>query len=686
VTKLSAYVAPASALALLIAVAIAVGAGCARVGPSVGGVGGFQGGGVGGFQGAGSGGRGQGDGGVSGLGGFFGGAGGAPSSGVGGRGAGGASGVGGASGGCEATLAAVSPPDLGKLEFFPGALARVSASAIRTRSVPVSFVWEVLWLGPQTMKVDTMPVDPAQTAVDFPVAHEGDYRITVFVAGDLACKSVRPAVAQRAVFSLRASARGYPLQDLSLNLHAGDPQPALPPVQLDPGVAVSLAPQQVGGGALRAYARVSSAASQLAVEGDTFQGPLVTQLLPAASYDVLIIPDDQLPLAPLLVRGLPTAWERTVVDAGIPIQVTARYGAGGSLALAGARMILRQGALPSTVGTSDASGRMTVWARAGTLTALVLPPDGSGLPQATIGTAGGAGIVLGDVAAMNMRMTWDPITTAPLTVQVRSSDGATPVAGAQVHATSRVIAGAAPVEVGTLVVGVGTPAPVSLRAVGTTDVAVTTDAAGVATFSALPVGDLTLLVVPPVGADGNVPATTALTSVPITLARGGGPAQTVTLARKVELSGVLLPASATAGAIITGVDASITAPGRVVTATVGADGSYSLLVDPGRRYQLIVDPIAGATVARAALGTVASGTGDTVLPERTLPAGHLVTGTVSSAAAGPLPGVRLQVFCPAWSQQCPNPDLALDTAVTDADGRFQLRLPEPPPPASPPPP
>jgi len=105
---------------------------------------------------------------------------------------------------------------------------------------------------------------------------------------------------------------------------------------------------------------------------------------------------------------------------------------------------------------------------------------------------------------------------------------------------------------------------------------------------------------------------------------------------------------------------------------------FSLMVDPGRTYQLIADPLAGATVARAMLGKVTSGTGDTTMPARTLPTGHLVSGTVTAAAVGPIAGARLQVFCPAWSSQCPNPDFALDTVVTDTAGRFQLRLPEPP--------
>jgi len=260
----------------------------------------------------------------------------------------------------------------------------------------------------------------------------------------------------------------------------------------------------------------------------------------------------------------------------------------------------------------------------------------------------------------------------PGTTTVRAPDGATLLAGAQVRATAR--APSAPAPVGTLLATGGAGAVVPLRAVGATDVQVTTDAAGVAAFPALPVGDLMLTIVPPANPNGaGAVSDIAITSVPISVA-AAGLTQTATLVNRVSLSGVLSDA---AGALVTAIDTSITAPGRVVTATVDADGGYTLRVDPGRTYQLIVDPASNASVVRAMLGSVTAGTADTAIGTRVLPIGHPLTGSVTASAGGAISGALIQVFCPAWSSQCLDPSFALADTISDRTGRFQLRLAEP---------
>ena len=584
-------------------------------------------------------------------------------------------GTGGAAGGCTVTASAVSPPDWLALEAFPGARARASVVARGARSSAVTFTWDVLWTAQsQMVPVSTTAGDPAGATIEFPVEREGDYRITVRVAGDPTCPIVTAyGSAQRAVFLMRTTVDGLVVHEDRLNLHAIDPQDKTS-IALGTTFGTRLAPVRVDGTTLPAYVRISRPGSELQVEGDTSHGSLTAQLAPGLPYDVLIVPNED--LAPALFTGTPATLQAQtmVVDQGLPIVARMRDAA--NRALPGARMIMRQGALPSTVGTSDGSGQMTLWARAGILTASLVPPPASGLPQAEVGVgaAGASGVVLDASGALIVQMTWDPVTTAPATIVVRGPDGTTRLAGAQVRATSR----AAPGPVGTLTAQVDTGAVLALRAVGSTDIQVVTDANGVATFAALPVGDLTLTVVPPASIDpGTAPSDGAVTSVPITVA-SSGLAQTVTLASKVLLSGLVQPIADSAGALVTGIDTSITAPGRVVTATVGANGRYALTVDPARSYQLIVDPAPGASVARAVLGTVTSGAADTTASTRTLPLGHPVIGAVTRSANQPVANARVQVFCPAWSAQCLNASFALADVVTAADGSFQLRLAEPP--------
>jgi hypothetical protein len=217
-------------------------------------------------------------------------------------------------------------------------------------------------------------------------------------------------------------------------------------------------------------------------------------------------------------------------------------------------------------------------------------------------------------------------------------------------------------------------AAVTLRASGSVDVEAVTDASGVAAFGSLPVGDLTLTIIPAAGGGGGAP-TAAITSATVTLPPAGL-ARTVALTAKVMLTGMLLPVSAAAGARVTAVDRSVTAASTVATATVDASGKYSLLVDPLRGYQLFVDPAPGVPRARSVLGVVTSSSAATTLPTQTLPAGHLVQGTVTANGTG-VPSARVQAFCPVWSQRCSDPTFSLADAVTDRDGRFELRVPDP---------
>jgi hypothetical protein len=658
----------------LIGVVVVLGACAQSSGGNSGGFGGFSGGlggasGLGGATAGGSGGSASFDAGGT----FDASADGAQASGgSSGAGQGGVSGTGGTPG-CTLSLTPVTPPSFDAFEAFPGAFARVAASARGARSTPVVWAWTVNLENPAGIIATTAVDGTAGAIVAFPVQAEGRYLIAARVVGEPACGTASQiATARQSIFVLRTSAGGFPTQDKQIGLAALDPQPTTLTIQLNPGVDASVAPLRADGdgSSLASYVRVSLPASSLSIEGDTLRGPLRALLSPQMSYDLLVIPDED--YAPNLLSGTPASWPQPLqLDRGVPVTATMRVAGGG--AVVDARMILRRGTLPSTVGASDAGGAMALWARAGTLAVFVAPPAGSGLARATVGANGDAGLVLDPAtAALDLQLTWDAVTTAPLSVEVHAPDGATRVAGAQVRVRSHAAAAA----VATLVARADRGAPVTLRASGAIDVDAVTDASGVATFPSLPLGDLDVTVVPAVdgGASGGA-VTAAITSAAVTVARGGL-TRVVTLARKVALTGSLLPAADSAGARVTAIDKSITAAGAVVTATVAGDGTYALSVDPARAYELLVDPAPAAARARAVLGTFMSGTGATAVGARTLPAGRLVVGTVIGAG-GTISGARVQAFCPVWSSRCLDPTFSLADAVTRADGTFELRLPEP---------
>ena len=95
------------------------------------------------------------------------------------------------------------------------------------------------------------------------------------------------------------------------------------------------------------------------------------------TYGLLVIPSE--PYAPVLTSGKPGILEALPIDRGV--HVTARAFAAGGSPLAGVQLVLHNGALPSTLATSDATGAMDLWARSGTHAAYLVPPASSGLPR-----------------------------------------------------------------------------------------------------------------------------------------------------------------------------------------------------------------------------------------------------------------------------------------------------------------
>ncbi len=525
-------------------------------------------------------------------------------------------------------------------------------------------------------------IDGPGAIVEFPVVFAARYLVTATITNRPGCGSgTLPVIAANPgpmQYLLRATAAGFPVQDTPFPLGATDPQvPAA--LVLNKGTNTLLFPQRndMNGGPLASYLRITDPGSGVSVDADTTRGAAMVQLIPTLSYDLLIVPTE--PYAPIQLTGLPSSWLFSLqpLDPGVPINATT-VDAGGN-PVGEARMVLRRGSVPSTVGVSDSSGAATIWARASTsaMSMNIVPPIGSGLPSAAVGQGSdptvdpGIMIALG-VTSASVSMKWDRVSTAPLTVHVLAPGGTATGAGARVRATART----APGPVGTLTVQPAGGMPILLHPTGTTDVEIVTDTTGTAVFTALSLGAYTITVIPASNGSAPTASSLAITTAPVTLA-AGGLTSSVMLSMKSTLSGMLLPLSDSPGTQIIAIDRGVISSGTVVSSTVAADGRYQLLVDPGRSYELLAQPPSTSARGRAVLALSVSDA-TPALATATLPVGHAVHGTVAAALGGSLAGTLVQAFCPMTSPRCLDGTLPLAETVARFDGTFDLILPDPP--------
>ncbi|HVV87390.1 MAG TPA: carboxypeptidase-like regulatory domain-containing protein, partial [Kofleriaceae bacterium] len=172
---------------------------------------------------------------------------------------------------------------------------------------------------------------------------------------------------------------GVPPQEKVVTVPGGGDY-SLGTVVLDPGVVTPVTVRTAGGAPLAAYLRFTSRTTPDAfVEAWSGAAGTAEVRLAGGHQDVLVVPDGD--VAPVLVSDWDPAggtltvadgasWTGTVVDAG-------------GVAVAGARVSLTSGGVPSTVATTDAAGHFTVRWRdaAGTEQVVVVPPPGRGLPR-----------------------------------------------------------------------------------------------------------------------------------------------------------------------------------------------------------------------------------------------------------------------------------------------------------------
>ena len=571
----------------------------------------------------------------------------------------------------------ISAPSLLNLVSGASATLTVQGTLAWGSSTPTQPNWQWTVRGPDGTLLTTTPTGTSDTntqSVQFPLLTPGNYDISVSATpackGQASATAVKPQDRSQAFFlrvlppSVSAGSGqtcttdnsrwcptedAVPYEDANFTLQAS--QPRQDTVQLLHGYMVSIDPMTVAQPTLPAVAvpsfvRASPHGSTWTIDGASTTDQAMSALLhPALTYDVLVVPQagtgPQLPpflVPPKLAQGFrPSDFD---VAAGVTLTGTL---SGPSGPAAGARMLLHADAnppvtlpLPSTVGVATATGTYSLSASAGTLfSAVVVPPSGTAWPQVTIangidlrGSANGASLA-------GVNFTWNAISTTTLTLRVFLSDGSTS-AGSGVTVRLQSQDGAFPNAGSFTVAGVSTSATSgTLRQDGTTD------ASGSVVFSNIPKIAYAATLVPPSGLAGA-----ALTTTTISLSGATATsARSVNLARKVQISGHVLPAAAASGAQLVVTDTGTDVIGNVISTVVASDGSYQFLADPLRTYSFLVQPVAGQNLpTRIPIYGVTTTTQDTQLPDRTLPSGLLVSGVVSFAGQ-PVSGAMVQAYC-----------------------------------------
>ena len=590
---------------------------------------------------------------------------------------------------CMVQIKPVFPPNLLELPFGPNARLRVRG-VLTGAMLPHAPAWSwTVTTVTNTHPVDVRPDPQDPSTMDFSMIDPGGYDIFVSVSADPACGGHEIAMAASvpsAWYWVRITPpltqNDVPPHEEAVRLQAGQGLPqrifslvgghgvSLDPYSIDPRTALHQA--------VPSYVLISSATHTWSREGETQGAAFATSILDrdsgsAVLYEVLVVPlaGGGTLFAPLLFSGLDAPHV-----AALPLSIDPGASITGNLTVAtvpvmGATVALRAGGLPSTIGTSDADGAFNLRARAGRFSAVIVPPDGSLLPQALVDGGPAAGIDLPSApGAATLGFAWRNLATTSFAT--RFTTGAGPAAaGLDVRLDSE--PDAFP-DVGTLEVSVDGVASQSLGATGSVRRATTTDAAGGASFAGLPRGRYRLLAVPPMSSSDSLTV--------IALDLSGDPAvPAVALVPKVTVSGRLLGAPAGTRLLVLDDQPML---GRTVPAvTLAADGSYALRLDAARAYHLLTDPPAGRRVSRVPLGPIETGGMPVPLGDRTLPGMLSIAGQVFGPD-GPMPGATLQLYCMGAGPDCiddsrlgASEPLPLFETTTDAAGVYTLFAPDP---------
>jgi hypothetical protein len=564
------------------------------------------------------------------------------------------------------------------LSLVPAGLAGLpKGTVLRLRAEAQNFTgdarpgwrWVATRDGAANVPVTTDSGQPGE--VELTLEAEGVY--TIRAEASLACwTSVTASVIgpekRSSVFLLRVlpPVGGYvPPHELPVGVTANTPREQH--IELERGKEVEIQPRRAEAQdrIIPAYLRLTPAGTTLRLEGHTGASSIrpffLNQLL---SYEVLIVPDDPR-IAPELLSA------RTLAELELPLYLDAGTPVRGRITVDGAplpraKILLRtERGLPSTIEESSSpTAGYEVRARAGQFDLLVLPPAGSGLPDArgreTVAVPGTGSVAL-DFAyaplpvtrlAVTVEGTSGAVVTGPVRVRLESAEGALPAVGTA--------------EVG----GVRVTVPGSMRAEAITE-------GGTAVFDKLPQARYRAILIPV-----NDTAQTAVTTHELDLTGSTTVSRRLGLLPKVKLSGKIVAEGSPTGVKVLAIATGPSAGQEVIDATVTSAGTFELRVDPRRSYRLFAEPPPDSPFPRTPLGPVTVLGGDMAMRDLRLPKAVELKGIVRIGAV-PTAGVVVQAFCVGDASDCvkagstSEPPRPVAETVSGADGSYSLRLPDP---------
>lgn len=457
---------------------------------------------------------------------------------------------------------------------LPVAPATVIGEATITTSGDLFGTRELTWVvePPTGPSFEPDPLDAGNTRVSFGAAAPGIYEVHVFASiGGVDCDDYE--------WGLNVSDG----TEAAFVLHAlPSPEHAAPPQQLDvrvtgpefsldlalsAGVAVTA---NAGAPAyLRATDRAAAGLAPVALTIEGFAdaaGDFALRLRPTSTYDLLIVPEGNA-IAPALLTELSTGQITGTLDLAAADAVTGVVLDAAGDPVAGARVALSVGGVPSTVATTDAAGAFALQARLdGALlggVAVTVAPAGGALP--TLELPASAGLTLAPGEPLTIRYAPGTAARTESFTVVTSTAAAAP--GARVHFAARSIAAA-----GTVAAGVTAP----LDAPGTARVDAIADGAGALPALALPPAVYDVAVIPADAATAAEPGAAlararATATAPATLTD-------IAIPEGLELSGTVTVGGAPApGVYLMFLCAACTGPDAalpVAEALSGAGGSY----------------------------------------------------------------------------------------------------------------
>ncbi|HKE14340.1 MAG TPA: hypothetical protein VKB80_05735 [Kofleriaceae bacterium] len=487
-------------------------------------------------------------------------------------------------------------------------------------------------------------------------------------------------------FRLRAippegDATSPPPQDLDVELFGGAGDYALGAIGLRPGQEVSGVSRGPDGAPVAAYLRVRRIVSlDPPLYSETFAGDDGSYRLRLTDedYELLVVPDD--PALPAYRRDRAAADDLaglTQAPPGDVFSVSVTSGAGGADPVAGARVSLVIGGVPSSVAITDAGGQASLRLDADrahdALSVTVVPPAGAGLPQLELPASSGVELAAGggDIAVRYLAS----LTSRSVAPDVRRADGTTPAAGSRVTWIARPIDSAGTISIG------GAPH----QATGVVRVTALVGDSGAAAAALVPEAIYDALVEPPVDAPRDTDATSA---TEVDLRAGSGQPAPLRLAAPARLRGqVLAPAPRQGGGAaepIAGVRVETSprsgvylgAPLAGASTVTDDEGRFTLLVAGGGDYEIAIDG-ASRRQGRVLVDVTSPAPGAVLeLDPIELPRVLRATGVLSVASGGArLAGAHLQLFCHGCGPQ--ERSVPMAEALTDDDGGFVLLAPDP---------